>query len=145
MPIKKIAFLVIVVMSAFDMVGLVTAGDIDTPLPGDVNVLTPDPSIGKIAECSGIWKGAYESGRAVTIVLEKIDPLQVIAIYSYGSLGGDKPGWRRVTGHIKDESAIVLEWMNVKLTLTLVNATIKAEWNKGENILKATLHKQNSP
>jgi hypothetical protein len=71
-------------MSAFGMASLVTAGDVDTPLPSDVNMLTPDPSIGKIAECSGIWKGAYESGRPVTIVLENIDPQQVIAIYSYG-------------------------------------------------------------
>jgi hypothetical protein len=87
-------------VAAFGVFDCAMAGDIDTPLPGDVNVLAPDPSIGKIAECSEIWKGAYEQGRAVTIVLETIDPIQVFAIYSYGSQGGDKPGWRRVTGHI---------------------------------------------
>jgi hypothetical protein len=151
MYMKKITFLVIVVVAAFGVFDCAMAGDIDTPLPGDVNVLAPDPSIGKIAEFSGTWKGVWDNGkgRAATIVVEEINSSKVAAIYSWGPWRKDPGGWSRISGYIKDNSAIVLEGTAYyPYTITLIlkkNNRILAEWKKDNNILTANFYKQQSP
>ncbi|MBU3901136.1 hypothetical protein KKF25_00630 [Patescibacteria group bacterium] len=132
------------------MSGCATTGVL-TPLPKTLNIINLDPSIGEIAKCSGIWGGRWDntSLQATTVVLEKIDPTEIIAIYSWGSTPSYIGGWTRVSGKIKNSSTIVLEWGEKEqrrtVTLTLVGNELKAEYRRAGQINRATLTKVPTP
>ncbi|MDP3014021.1 MAG: hypothetical protein Q8M92_07260 [Candidatus Subteraquimicrobiales bacterium] len=121
-----------------------------TPLPESgtasaVNIIPPGPDVPpQIAAYSGIWEGTWDNGRAVTVVIEQISLLKIIAIYSCGSLGTSEEGWRRVIGRVENDS-IVLQWSGRTVTLTITdpkkNNFANAEYRQTE-ILRATLRKK---
>lgn len=145
---KRIA-LVVVVMVAFGVLGCATTSAL-TPLPRDINIIAPDPSLGKIAECSGAWSGNWDndSFQATTIALEKIEQREVIAAYAFGPYKGYPGGSFRVVGRIKNDS-IVLEWgePNAKRTVTLtpVGDKLIAEYRKPGQFNRAVLTKVPMP
>lgn len=122
--------------------------NLNTPMPNTLNIISPDPSISEIAKCSGIWEGTWDNPclQATTIVLEKIDPNEVTAIYSFGSCSGYPAGLRKAFGRITNSSTIILEWGEKELrrvvTLTLVGNKLKAEYRRANGKSKyATLTK----
>ena len=127
--------LIVLVLVVFGMLGCATTSAL-TPLPEILNIINPDPSIGGIAKCSGIWKGRWDNTyfQATTVVLEKIDHSGVIAIYAWESYRGSPGGWIRVSGKIINGSTIVLEWGEKEgrriVTLTLVGNELKAEYRR---------------
>ena len=129
-----VSFLLITTM-AFGMLGCATTGAL-TPLPKTFNIISPDPSVGEIAKCSGIWKGRWDNTyfQATTVVLEKIDHTEVIAIYAWEAYRDSPGGWIRVSGRIINSSTIVLEWGKKErrriVTLILVGNELKAEYRR---------------
>ena len=147
---KKLA-LVIVIMAAFGVLGCAaTSALTTTPLPKTILIIPPDPSVGQIAEYSGIWTGVWANDLLVptTIALEKIDKKEVIAVYSWGTFENTPGGWIRVTGKVKNNS-IVLEWGSGQhktvLILNLVNKNIQAEYRREGRLTRATLMKVSAP
>ena len=134
---KSVVFisLLLIVAVVSGISGCVTS-DILTPLPNTLNIIPPDPSIGEITKCSGIWKGTWDNPclQATTIVLEKIGSDEVIGVYSFGSCGGSPAGSRKAFGKITNSSTIVLEWGEKELrrvvTLTLAGNKLKAEYRR---------------
>ncbi|MBU2081909.1 hypothetical protein KKH14_00540 [Patescibacteria group bacterium] len=127
--------LLLIVLVAFGMLGCATTGAL-TPLPKALNITNPDPSIGEIAKCSGIWRGRWDNTyfQATTIVLEKIGRTEVIAVYAWEAYRDSPGGWIRVSGKIINSSTIVLEWGEKErrriVTLTLVGNELKAEYRR---------------
>ncbi len=147
-------FTVFAVLAAFIVLalsGCATIGAI-TPLPEIVNITNPDPSVGEIAKCSGIWRGRWDNAysQATTVVLEKIDYTGVVAIYAWESYQGSPGGWIKVSGRIINNSTIVLEWGEKEerrvVTLTLVGNELKAEYRRANRYTNhATLTKVTTP
>jgi hypothetical protein len=119
----------------FGLMSCVTTGAL-TPLPKTLNIVSPNPSIGEIAKCSGAWEGRWNNAysQAVIVVLEEIDYKGVQAIYAYESYQGTPGGWLKVSGKIVSNSVIVLEWgekgQRRTVTLTLEGDKIKAEYRR---------------
>ena len=138
-----IAVMVLVVLS-----GCTTTGTL-TFLPTDIHVIKPDPGIGKVGEFSGIWSGNWDnaSSQATAVVLEKIDPAEVIAVYAWGPTSSYPGDSIRVSGKIENASTIVLEWGNVKrrVTLTRVGDKIHAEYRRAGQVNHAVLTKVPTP
>lgn len=90
-----------------------------TPLPDQINIEPPDASIPpKVAQLSGVWQGQLQSlggkgailSTSCTIVIEKIRPDGVSAIFSWGTWGGGgrmPPGWARAKGVVEGETIIL--------------------------------------
>lgn len=142
-----ISFLLIVGMVVFGVLGCATTG-ILTPLPKTLNITNPDPSVGEIAKCSGIWGGRWDNTyfQATTVVLEKIDYTGVVAIYAWESYRDSPGGWMKVFGKIINSSTIMLEWGEKEqrrtVTLTLVGNELKAEYRRANGYTNyATLTK----
>jgi len=150
---RKAMLLIVVAIATLTVLGGLsgcgTTG-ILTPLPRDINIIAPDPSLGKIAECSGAWSGNWDNPyfQATTVVLEKIDRAEVIAVYAFGPYNGYSGGSLRVVGKIKNDS-VVLEWgdVNAKRTVTLtpVGDKLHAEYRRGGRINRAVLTKVPTP
>ncbi|MFH1979217.1 MAG: hypothetical protein ABII97_02455 [Patescibacteria group bacterium] len=141
-----ISFLLIVLV-VFGMLGCATTSAL-TPLPEILNIINPDPSVGEIAKCSGIWKGRWDNTyfQATTVVLEKIDLTGVAAVYAWEAYRDSPGGWIRVSGRIVNNSTIVLEWGEKErrrvVTLTLVGNELKAEYRQANGYInRATLTK----
>lgn len=148
---KKIIMLVIAFVVAFGVSGCATTGAL-TPLPKTLNITNPDPSVGEIAKCSGIWRGRWDNAysQATTVVLEKIDYTGVVAIYAWESYQGSPGGWIKVSGRIINNSTIVLEWGEKEgrriVTLTLIGNDLKAEYRRANGYSNyATLTKVPTP
>jgi hypothetical protein len=92
-----------------------SAGAVDwrtlTPLPDDLKIEPPGPGISpSIARLSGAWQGEMAicvPYRSITVVVEKLGPQGVTAVYSWGEYGNDVPGWRRVTGTVQGETTVL--------------------------------------
>ena len=91
---------------------------LEPPLPKDLKIEAPGTNVPtKIAQFSGIWEGTWDhhmgryGGMGVKIAIEKIDPPELSAIYSWGMhpWGSRVGGWVRVKGVIAGEM-VVLKW-----------------------------------
>lgn len=70
----------------------------DAPLPSDVNIVPPGPSVPKeLAAYSGKWAGNWGNGGDTILVVEEIiPPSSAVIIYSWGkSYYTKKSGWTR--------------------------------------------------
>ena len=159
---KKMAW-VVAMMILFGVYGCATTGTgIKTstkfPLPSDKKVVLPDPNIGNIAKCSGIWAGEWKMGGAtsfipIVIIVEKITNEEVIAVYSQtqGSIVGVKEGWSRLRGKVSGDSIIFILLKLGKpagvLTLTLIDdgRMISAELKSAGEVLRAIRRKISVP
>ena len=142
---------VLVLVGVLVLLGLscatVSSNDSWTPLPepgtiSSVKIVPPGLDVlPQIAAYSGKWEGKWNNGRWVTIIIEKIEPPDVVAIYSWGLLGDTKGGWTRVLGQIEKDS-VALRWggRTVILTSTADKNTANAEYRRVE-VLYAVLRK----
>jgi len=90
---KKLVFF-IVVFGLF-LVVCATAYQ-STPLPPDIKIIPPASDIPEeIAGFSGIWHGFSDSGNAITLIVEKINPPVAIVVYSWGKFKKQEGGWTR--------------------------------------------------
>lgn len=118
-----------------------------TPLPANIKIISPQPDLAKdITVFSGIWNGVWDNGRATTLVVERINPPEAIAIYSWGFWKKEEAGWRRHIGIIGHGR---LELFNPETELTITyllskdGETLEGTWQKGGGKkLKATMRRQ---
>lgn len=91
------------------------------PLPDDLNIVQPDPSLPKeLAAFSGKWQGhwynpRYSGGFDAILIVEKIEPEKAIVIYCWG----DSAEWRIRKGHTGRLNA----------TLSKVNGKYVLSWD----------------
>jgi len=145
---KKDAFfrMVLLLIAVAVVSGCAMLNAIPTPMPEKLNIIQPDPGIGKIAEFSGIWLGRWNSDIITVIVFEKITATEVDAIYSWASVKKSGGNWKRIKGKIKNATTIVLEWEERAVTLTLAsNNLIYGEWWKGSSVVRANFSKIPTP
>ncbi len=64
------------------------------------NRATRPDIIARTANFSGIWEGTWINGRGVIIAIERINPQEVVAIYSWGTLYNEKNGWPELKGSV---------------------------------------------
>ena len=82
-----------------------------TPLPDDVKIEPPGPGVSpSVARLSGAWQGELAiciPYRPTTVVVEKLGPEGVTAVYSWGEYERAVPGWRRVTGTVQGDRIVL--------------------------------------
>ena len=71
-----------------------SAGSNDVPLPSDINIVPPNPSLPKeVAALSGKWEGSWTRGRSMILVVEKIiSENEMQFVYAWGDWGANNPG-----------------------------------------------------
>lgn len=140
----------IIIAVALGILGCATTS-ILTPLPGTMNIVPPNPNLGKIAKCSGIWTGTWDNkfSQATTVVVEKIDSAKIVAVYSWGPYNGSSGDWVRLPGRIENESTLILEWgekdRRKTVILILVGENLHAEYRRAEQINRAILTRVPAP
>ena len=105
------------------------------PLPADLNIQPPDPSVPEeIAALSGAWFGAYSVWRDYLIIVEKIEGTRAEVVYAHGPnhIFPDRNGWSRqsidighgtldlafswgtLTGRLEDDGTltVIFDWGN---------------------------------
>ncbi|MBS3919981.1 MAG: hypothetical protein KG012_13960 [Deltaproteobacteria bacterium] len=118
-----------------------------TPLPVNIKIIPPTSNISSnIAAFSGIWQGVWDNGRATTLVVEKIEPPEAIAIYSWGPWKKQEGGWRRHIGMI-DPGRLILSNPETELNITFLlskdGQALEGTWQKGGGKkLKATMRRR---
>jgi len=109
---RKISFLIAVILSVIFFVAMPLYAIDPAPLPADLKIVPPDKNAvpEKLAEFSGIWEGnwTYLPNRMqlAAIAVEKIGKEQALVLYSWGPLESDpvrggiskSPGWKRFPG-----------------------------------------------
>ena len=115
-----------------------------TPLPPEVRITPPSLDLPKnIAGFSGTWYGIWDNGRKTTLVVEKIEPPKVIAVYSYGEYKGKDGGWTRWEWTIKPGRLELRSDDKLMITyLLLANGELKGTWKKGWIKLEGIMRKQ---
>jgi hypothetical protein len=74
-----------------------------TPLPKNAAVLTPFANVpANLAAFSGRWAVMWSEGFDGGLVVELVTPTYAEVIYSWGRIGGFRPGWTRVRGEFVD-------------------------------------------
>jgi hypothetical protein len=126
------------------------------PLPADMKIQPPPAGLPEnIAALSGAWAGQWGGAGAsipCTIVIERITPQEVSAIYSAGDFtrDPDPPGWRRVKGTV-DGDKIVLRWevgeqpdpRRDRVTMTLQKkGSVFAEYQRGPLFIRGYFDKK---
>lgn len=114
-----------------------------TPLPPELRIIPSSPDLPKeIAGFSGTWHGVWDNGRKTTLVVEKIEPPKVIAVYSYGEYKGKDGGWTRWEWTIKPGRLELKSTDELEITYLLVNGELKGTWKKGWTKLQGIMRKQ---
>ena len=121
---------------------LIAGCAVSTPLPPDVNVQTPVPSVPKeIAAFSGKWVGRWDGRLDGTLVVEKIEGRNAILVYSWGSVPEWQivPGFTRVRGTFGDDNVLRASLRTgVKVSYTLTpGGTLKGRYERGDLISSA--------
>jgi len=99
-----------------------------TPLPLEVRIVPPSPDLSKeIAGFSGTWYGVWDGIHSTTLVTEKIDPPEVITVYSWGKIRDIEEGWRRYIGKIEPGKITVVSEKDLSITYTLSDDGEKLE------------------
>jgi len=99
-----------------------------TPLPIEVKIIPPSPGLpNDIAAFSGTWYGIWDGIHSTTLVIEKIDPPEVVAIYSWGKFKDIEGGWRRHIGKIELGKITVVSEKDLSITYTLSDDGEKLE------------------
>lgn len=133
-----------------------------TPLPNDISIEEPRPDQQgldpKITGLSGVWQGEWRwsvagdhtigwSGQPTTIVIERISPSGVVAIFSWGQYGSfNKGGWERIMGRIEGGDRIVFKSrgsQETQMALRLSKEkTAVGELTSGGNFFRAILDRR---
>jgi hypothetical protein len=72
------------------------------PLPPNVRIIPPDANLlPDVRAFSGKWFGAWETGRKIMLVVERLDQSEADVIFAWASRGGDTPDWRRLNGRVE--------------------------------------------
>ncbi len=124
---------------------LFSCATIPVPLPSDVRVVTPPPTIPKeLAAFSGRWSGVWDAILDHILVVEEINPPHADVIYAWGTSALwfiDRPGWSRVKGEFV-ESALKLSLPRPATVIYRMRADGKLdatyEWEGGISQAKMT-------
>jgi hypothetical protein len=94
---KKISFVVLVVLVVVSNLILKPALAGDIPLPDEINIVAPEPDLAKeIAAFSGKWKGIWNGvGLEAMLIVEEINDERAKVIYAWGEGSRDKKGYSR--------------------------------------------------
>ena len=82
------------------------AASMSVKLPQDLRIVPPAATVPRqVAEFSGKWYGVWDNILDHILVVEEINPPNVIAIYAFGvasQWGIERAGWVRVRGELTD-------------------------------------------
>jgi hypothetical protein len=113
------------------VIGLLSAcatGAIRTPLPTNIRIQAPDPSVPRdVAVFSGKWAGLWGGQLDHTLVVEKIEGNTASVIYSHGTNNNwfiTQPGFFRARGTIAN-GVLTVPLRGVTVTYTVVEGGTK--------------------
>lgn len=117
-----------------------------TPLPVNVKIIDPNPELPEgISVFSGAWHGTWDNGRATTLIVERIEPPEAIAVYSWGPWKKQEGGWKRYIGEIK-QGKLKLHDPEREITIIYLlskeGLTLEGTWERGWTKLKATMRRK---
>jgi hypothetical protein len=153
---KKLVIVAIFLLTVISVTsGVVTGGGMPPapPLPDNLKIVPPDPSIGVIAGCSGIWDGIWSETTITTIIVSEIDPNKVSGFYSWSGNFNDS-GYTPISGTVTPEGTLSFLWGDAKGSgrreLTLVPViengivvALNAKYKKGAGwVYRAKLKKR---
>jgi hypothetical protein len=97
----RVHLLGIAVATVLACIPLSAQAQSDVPLPTDVTIVLPDPTIPKdLAGFSGKWVGVWDNVLNHVLVVEKVEPTSASVIYATGTYSGwnATPRWARYRG-----------------------------------------------
>ena len=121
------------------------SGPSTAPMPPTVNITPPAANVpANVKALSGKWAGRWDGDLDHILIVEEVEQLSAVAVYSWGSSHsrGITPGWQRVRGTVEPGLLRMTLRNQAKVTYRVqTDGTLQGtyEWTGG--VSRATLNR----